>query len=278
VRFRYLEYERKKPRRARVLIFIAAAVLLALWWFDAFAQPACRATAYLSFDTGNMSQAERMAETLKRHGVRASFFLADEKTVRGGSALSEAWAPYWRARASEGHAFGSHTLRHGRILGDAHGAVRYRPQFGAAAGRELALSPADFCAELRAVDSIFERQVGRALDALWRAPAGVTSPLALAAARDCGYVHVAWSPAGFLGDELPTARASNDELLARALREIRDGDVLMAHLGIWSRSEVWAPTLEPLIAGLIERGFCFKPLTEHPGYSRPPRQLALQVR
>jgi len=41
----------------------------------------------------------------------------------------------------------------------------------------------------------------------------------------------------------------------------------MAHLGIWSRKDVWAPSvLEPLIVGLKERGFCFTTLRSHPDY------------
>jgi hypothetical protein len=31
----------------------------------------------------------------------------------------------------------------------------------------------------------------------------------------------------------------------------------MAHLGIWSRKDPFAPMLDPLIAGLKGRGFCF---------------------
>jgi peptidoglycan-N-acetylmuramic acid deacetylase len=55
--------------------------------------------------------------------------------------------------------------------------------------------------------------------------------------------------------------------LKKALRDIRPGDVLMAHLGIWSRKDPWAPTdLEPLIMGLKERGFCFRTLREHPTF------------
>jgi hypothetical protein len=90
---------------------------------------------------------------------------------------------------------------------------------------------------------------------------------------------VRWAPAGFLGDELPSEQVSNEALLARALRDVRDGDVLMAHLGIWSRKQTWAPTLDPLIAGLKQRGLCFRTLTEHPAYraQTPPRELAAQL-
>jgi peptidoglycan/xylan/chitin deacetylase (PgdA/CDA1 family) len=76
---------------------------------------------------------------------------------------------------------------------------------------------------------------------------------------------VGWAPAGFLGDELPSATHPNDQLLRQALAGIRAGDVLMAHLGIWSRQDPWAPAaLEPLITGLKARGFCFRTLRAHP--------------
>jgi peptidoglycan/xylan/chitin deacetylase (PgdA/CDA1 family) len=40
---------------------------------------------------------------------------------------------------------------------------------------------------------------------------------------------------------------------------------MLAHLGIWSRQDPWAPAvLEPLITGLKARGLCFATLREHP--------------
>jgi hypothetical protein len=56
-------------------------------------------------------------------------------------------------------------------------------------------------------------------------------------------------------------------LLERALRNIRSGDILVAHLGIWSRQDPWAPAvLEPLITGLKKKGFCFATMDTHPAY------------
>ncbi len=108
---------------------------------------------------------------------------------------------------------------------------------------------------------------GQAPLPLFRAPGGKTSARLLQAARRCGYAHVGWSPAGFLGDELPSERYSNAALLQQALEHIRPGDILLAHLGIWSRKDPWAPAvLEPLIEGLKSRGFCFRTLREHPEY------------
>ncbi|MFM8821881.1 MAG: peptidase A8, partial [Limnohabitans sp.] len=61
----------------------------------------------------------------------------------------------------------------------------------------------------------------------------------------------------------------NHKLLANALKNIRSGDILMAHLGIWSRQDPWAPAvLEPLVLGLKEKGFCFASLRQHPQYSK----------
>jgi len=70
-----------------------------------------------------------------------------------------------------------------------------------------------------------------------------------------------------LGDELPSHQFPNAVLLQRALTHIRSGDILMAHLGIWSRQDPWAPAvLEPLIEGLKAKGFCFATLKEHPQF------------
>jgi hypothetical protein len=57
-------------------------------------------------------------------------------------------------------------------------------------------------------------------------------------------------------------------LLKQALAGIRAGDFLMAHLGIWSRQDPYAPMLDPLIAGLKDRGLCFATLREHPDLGR----------
>ena len=108
---------------------------------------------------------------------------------------------------------------------------------------------------------------GQAMLPLFRAPGGKTSPALLKAAAACGWRHVGWSPAGFLGDELPSDRYPNDVLLKKALATIRPGDILVAHLGIWSRQDPWAPAvLAPLVRGLKARGLCFATLRDHPQY------------
>ncbi|MBK7954379.1 MAG: polysaccharide deacetylase family protein [Candidatus Accumulibacter sp.] len=227
--------------------------LLAVPAVSAQAAAACKGTLYLTFDTGNMRHAELIAETLARHGVKATFFLAQEETTRGDHALDASWAPYWQARVAEGHAFGSHTWRHGSFRSDSGEQVRYRLQNG----RSETLDARAVCEELKAPDTRFQELTGRRLDPLWRAPGGRTTPNTLAAAQACGYQHVGWAAAGFLGDELPSDSYPNSVLLQRALDRLKDGDIVMAHLGIWSRKDPFAPMLDPLIAGLKSRGFCF---------------------
>ena len=222
----------------------------------------CTGTLYLTLYTSGMSQAENVAHILAKHDVKATFFLANEKTVRGDYTLDASWGDYWRARVAEGHAFGSHTWNHGQFRSDLTGGrVRYVRSDGTAS----ILDANGVCAELKHVDTRFRELTGRALDPLWSAPGGHPTANALAAAKACGYEHVRWSPAGNLGDELPSDKYSNQTLLERALKDLRDGDVMMMHLGIQSRKDPFAPMLDPLVAGLKARGFCFATLTPPTG-------------
>lgn len=257
-------------RLARAAARVVAAAALATAAMSpaaaATASGDCRGVVYLTLDTGNMSQAEAIAATLARHDVKATFFLANERTPRGDHSLDDAWAPYWRARVREGHAFGSHTHDHVYFRGEQGGVHLVRPQFGPQADRTLRWDDAAVCREIDRVRTRFQAMTGATLDPWWRAPGGRAPQATLAAARACGWAHVHWAPAGFLGDELPSETHPNEQLLRDALRRIRPGDILMAHLGIWSRKDPWAPMLDPLIAGLKARGLCFATLREHPQY------------
>jgi len=251
----------------------SAALLVALA-VPAVACWACERPVYLSFDTGHMGVAPLVAEVLNKHGVKATFFLASERTLNGGSSLDDEWATWWRARVAEGHAFGSHTWDHDVWLADTPAGLRVKPTQGPLAGKARVLDAAAYCRELARPAERFNAMTGQRMSAVFRAPGGKTSPALLAAAASCGWTHVGWSPAGFLGDELPSDRYPNKTLLARALRDVRAGDVLVAHLGIWSRKDPWAPAvLEPLITGLKAKGLCFATLREHPGYRAAVERL-----
>jgi peptidoglycan/xylan/chitin deacetylase (PgdA/CDA1 family) len=243
--------------------------LLLLLPVGAIAQT-CNRPVYLTFDTGHMAVAPLIADILNRQQVRVTFFAANEKTKEGDGSLGQHWAPWWKARAAEGHEFASHTWDHVYWRADVPGEpmrFKVRPSAGPEAFRDQTWTAARYCAEIGRAAKRLEEITGRKTLPLFRAPGGKTSPKFLAAARACGFQHVGWAPAGFLGDELPSETASNEQLLKKALREVRSGDILLAHLGIWSRKDPWAPAvLEPLITGLKARGFCFATLREHPAY------------
>jgi len=234
------------------------------------AEASCDKPLYLTFDTGHMGIAPLVGDVLHRQQVRATFFVAAEPTQDGTDSLSNHWAAWWKARAAEGDEFASHTYDHAYWRGDLRGVeprFRIRPSAGAFANREFTWSAAQYCENIEKAADRIGFLTGKKPLPLYRAPGGKTSPKLLAAAKSCGYAHVGWSPAGFLGDELPSETYSNEKLLTQALANIQPGDILLAHLGIWSRKEPWAPAdLEPLIVGLKAKGFCFRTLREHPDY------------
>ena len=263
---RHAEAWRRADRRHVVLasLLLAAALPLAA----EAATPACSKPVYLTFDTGHMDVAPLVAQVLRDEQVPATFFLANERTRSGGWSLDDTWAPWWRAMAAAGHAFGSHTWDHHSWLADRpDGGFEMRPSMGPQSGQRQVLSPAQYCAALQRPADRFQAMTGQAMLPIFRAPGGKTSPALLQAAQACGWQHVGWAAAGFLGDELPSDTYPNAALLKKALANIRPGDILVAHLGIWSRQDPWAPAvLLPLIQGLKARGMCFATLRDHPAH------------
>lgn len=214
----------------------------------------CKGTVYLTFDTGSMRSADEIAATLRAEHVKATFFLANEKTFRGDYALDPAWDGYWKRLADEGHAFGNHTWSHLYARGDEGGkvvAVNDR-------GERFTLDRAGYCAELTKVAQAFQRATGRTLAGLWRAPGWRTTYQSMRFAASCGYpLHVGTDDAGYIRDDLPSEQIPNQKLLTQALAGLKGGDIVSMHLGIQSRKEPAAPILKPLIQGLKARGLCF---------------------
>ena len=241
--------------RRRLLIGAGLAALAA----PASAQRSgvCAGPLYLTIDTGWSREAEAIAAILSRHGVKATLFLADEPTFRGDTTLSDAWAPFWRARSAEGHAFASHTWRHWYFRADpGPGQVRFVARGG---GGAESLDQTALCAEIARPVEVLRRMAPEAtVLPLWRAPGGITTPNALRMAAACGLHHQGWTRNGFLGDELDSAQHPNAALLRRNLANIRAGEVLVMHWGVRSRREPFAGILDQLLAGLLARGFCFQ--------------------
>jgi peptidoglycan/xylan/chitin deacetylase (PgdA/CDA1 family) len=244
-------------RRLWRIAAISAALMV-----GATSHAGCNGTLFLTFDTGHMEPASAIADILAKHQIKATFFLANEKTKSGGWALDDEQKPFWQRLAREGHAFGSHTWNHHYFRGDVGvDQVRLIP-WGQAADKGRTLDAAGVCEEIKKPDTRFREMTGRNFDPIWRAPGGKTSPRYTAMVAACGYRHVGWADAGFLGDELSSKTHPNEALIKRAVAGLRDGDVMMAHLGIWSREEPFWPALDPLIGALKAKGFCFATIAE----------------
>lgn len=261
---RNMAHGKSSNKLARLGPAAPVVLLLSVWPLAAPvvaspAEGACQGTLYLTLDTGSMGPAEEIAKVLRDNKVQATFFLADEKTTRGDRSLDPSWAPFWKRLASEGHSFGSHTFRHWYFRGDLPGG---RTRFVSKEGESETMDAAAVCQELQHVDRVFHRYTGQHLQPIWRAPGGRTTPNALRFAKACGYRHVGWAPAGFLGDELPSDRFPNAVLREKALAKVKDGDILMMHLGIWSRKQPFWVELDGLLKQWKARGFCFAPIRQ----------------
>jgi peptidoglycan/xylan/chitin deacetylase (PgdA/CDA1 family) len=93
----------------RDAIYLIAACAVSI---SAAAQNDCKKPVYLTLDTGHMDIAPLVADVLNRQAVKVTFFAANERTKQGDGSLGDYWAPWWRARAGEGHEFASHTFDH----------------------------------------------------------------------------------------------------------------------------------------------------------------------
>jgi len=214
----------------------------------------CKQPVYLTFDVGNMRHAEYIARVLNEKHVKATFFIANNETMRGDHVLDASWGDYWRARVAEGHVFGNHTWSHRYARKDRAGRLDVTDRNG----KHYMLNEQQFCQEFTQVNEGFEKLTGKPLSPIWRAPGGHTTDLSVHWAANCGYpVHVIWSKEGLVGDELPSDKYPNDLLIKRAVEHAKAGDIFLMHLGIRSRKQPLAEALPDLVDGLRSRGFCF---------------------
>ena len=136
-------------RRVRPALLVG---FLALGLGLAQAQTAvCDKPLYLTFDTGHMEVAPLVADVLARQHVLVTFFAAHERSKAGDGSLGNYWAPWWKARAAEGHAFASHTWDHVYWRGDVAatpGRFRVRPSAGPDQGREFTWTGAQYCEQI----------------------------------------------------------------------------------------------------------------------------------
>ncbi|HTO70440.1 MAG TPA: polysaccharide deacetylase family protein [Myxococcota bacterium] len=184
-----------------------------------------RGEVALTFDDGPHPElTPRVLDLLDARGAKATFFAIGAHAAANAGVVRDAVA--------RGHAVESHTQHHSHHFGW-YGPRRLR--------REIAAAQAAIAAA-----------AGRA-PAFFRAPDGVRNPMLDGALARFGLRYVSWRRRGF-----DAVDANADRVLARLLRGLAPGDVLMLHDGSALRRPLAEPAvlkvLPRLLDALAERG------------------------
>lgn len=187
----------------------------------------------LTFDDGpNPEVTPAVLDLLDAHGARASFFCVGREVERYPALV--------RAIADRGHQVENHSYRHSHRFGF--------------------LGPAHLRREIDRAQQAIESTTGRR-PALFRAPAGIRNPFVEPALDGLGLRLVSWTRRGF-----DTVSRRPDRVLARLLKGLAPGDILLLHDGtpVGGRNPrpVALEALSPLLHALAERGLSSVPVAE----------------
>ena len=184
---------------------------------------------YLTFDAGYENGCtEQVLDTLKKHQVRAAFFLVGNYIERNADLV--------RRMVEEGHIVGNHTMHH--------------YDMSRLSGKET------FSKELTDLEDLFRQTTGKELPKFYRPPQGVYSQDNLKMAKELGYKTVFWSLAyvDWLNDKQPTREEAFRKLLPRT----HNGAVVLLH----STSKTNAEILDELLTQWENLGYRFGTLEE----------------
>ena len=181
-------------------------------------------TVCLTFDAGYENGCtEKILDVLKKHDVKAAFFLVGDYIQRNADLV--------RRMAAEGHTVGNHTMHH--------------PDMSAIS------DPAAFRTELEAVEKLYAETVGETMPKFYRPPQGIYSEENLRMAQALGYKTVFWSLAyvDWKNDAQPDPEAAVQKLNGR----LHPGAVVLLH----STSRTNAEILDRLLTEWKEMGYRF---------------------
>ena len=179
---------------------------------------------YITFDAGfENGNTERILDALKKHGVKATFFLVGN--------YFETQPELVKRMAEEGHTIGNHTYSHPDMskIGDIQ----------------------SFQTELQKNESLYRDILGSEMPKLYRPPQGKFCEENLKMAQQLGYSTVYWSLAyvDWYVDDQPTPEQAFSKLLPR----IHPGAVVLLH----STSSTNAEILDELLTKWEETGYSF---------------------
>lgn len=179
---------------------------------------------YITFDAGfENGNTERILDALKKHGVKATFFLVGN--------YFETQPELVKRMAEEGHTIGNHTYSHPDMskIGDIQ----------------------SFQTELQKNEALYRDILGSEMPKLYRPPQGKFCEENLKMAQQLGYSTVFWSLAyvDWYVDDQPTPEQAFSKLLPR----IHPGAVVLLH----STSSTNAEILDELLTKWEETGYSF---------------------
>lgn len=179
---------------------------------------------YITFDAGfENGNTERILDALKKHGVKATFFLVGN--------YFETQPELVKRMAEEGHTIGNHTYSHPDMskIGDIQ----------------------SFQTELQKNEALYRDILGSEIPKLYRPPQGKFCEENLKMAQQLGYSTVFWSLAyvDWYTDDQPTPEQAFSKLLPR----IHPGAVVLLH----STSSTNAEILDELLTKWEETGYSF---------------------
>ena len=184
---------------------------------------------YLTFDAGyENGSTEKILDTLKKHQVKAAFFLVGNYIQRNGDLV--------RRMVEEGHIVGNHTMHHYDMS-------------------KLSDKTA-FAKELTDLEDLFRETTGKELPKFYRPPQGIYSQENLIMAKELGYKTVFWSLAyvDWQNDKQPTREQAFSKLLPRT----HSGAVILLH----STSQTNAEILDELLTHWEQEGYSFGTVEE----------------
>lgn len=193
--------------------------------FDAlYVGDANKKEIYITFDAGfENGNTERILDALKKHGVKATFFLVGN--------YFETQPELVKRMAKEGHTIGNHTYSHPDMskIGDIQ----------------------SFQTELQKNEALYRDILGSEMPKLYRPPQGKFCEENLKMAQQLGYSTVFWSLAyvDWYVDDQPTPEQAFSKLLPR----IHPGAVVLLH----STSSTNAEILDELLTKWEETGYSF---------------------
>lgn len=179
---------------------------------------------YLTFDAGfENGNTEKILDTLKKHNVKATFFLVGN--------YIETCPDLVKRMTAEGHTVGNHTYTH--------------PDMSKISDEK------SFEQEIKKLEDLYKETTGEELAKVYRPPQGKYCVSNLEMAQKMGYKTVFWSLAyvDWYENDQPTKEEAFDKLLTR----IHPGSVVLLH----STSKTNADILDELLTKWEDMGYTF---------------------